>query len=170
MQGTKHNIWLLFWAIASHKGFTAMSQATRFLRLGCPPVLLFLLLAPFHILPPLGVILGTVTGGEDAVASLILAALATGTFIYIGAFEVISEEFGGHSHGGPAPAEATVCTSGNVEGGSSSANQPVAPEARADGAQWCPSRLTKFLVFVFGCGVMYAITAALPSHDELHGH
>lgn len=144
-----------------------MSQATRFLRLGCPPGLLFLLLAPFHILPPLGVILGTVVGGEDVIAALILSALSTGTFIYIGAYEVISDEFGCHSHGDEAPAAATALTGGNVEGGAGGNNQL---ESGAKSGAWFPSRMVKFMVLVFGCGVIYAITAALPSHDELHGH
>lgn len=178
MQGSREDIWLLFSAICSHKVFTTMSQSARFLRLGCSPALLFILLAPFHFLPPLGIVLGAVTGQEHSTASLVLAALATGTFLYVGAFEVVAEEF---AEVGTSQAEEVAETGRSWAGGcfgsgsnSGCIGEPVSGEAGGADAEpaksWVPGRTVKFSIFVFGCGVLFAVTAVLPSHSEVHGH
>lgn len=183
-QGSKNDIWILFSAICSHKIFTTMSQSARFLRIGCPPGLLFILLAPFHLLPPLGVVLGAITSREDEVASLVLAALATGTFLYVGAFEVVAEEF---AEAGPSPgaqaqvsdaaAGGTGCwpdsCAGNRSSESGCIGEPVEVGAATGGhalLSWVPGRKVKFGMFVLGCGAIFAVTAALPAHSEIHAH
>ena len=153
-----------------------MSQSARFLRLGCPPGLLFVLLLPFHLLPPLGVVLGAVTGSENATASLILAGLATGTFLYVGAFEVVAEEFADTGHnpedpedghrGTPCLGSNSACIGAPVTADDEKSNDGSAGVAGA----WVPGRTLKFAIFVVGCGVLIAVTAALPSHDEIHNH
>lgn len=113
-----------------------MSQSARFLRLGCPPGLLFVLLAPFHLLPPLGVVLGTVTGDEDPFVSLLLAALATGTFLYVGAFEVVAEEFAEAGGNLEAPREELAVSPGNFAIPADSSDPDDALEAGCAGGRW----------------------------------
>eukprot|EP00892_Ulva_mutabilis_P009092 jgi/Ulvmu1/6555/UM003_0190.1 len=171
----KEDVWLLFVSITSHKVFTTMSQSARFLRLGCPPGLLFLLLLPFHILPPLGVVLGAVTGNEDPLAALILAGLSTGTFFYVGGYEIIAEEFSNaHAHPTPrGPNGGPDCCDGD---GSGCIGLPLPPgkpvdsdgDDGGDANDWSPSKLLKFAVFVLGIGTLMAVTAALPSHAHDH--
>eukprot|EP00892_Ulva_mutabilis_P001617 jgi/Ulvmu1/11456/UM076_0032.1 len=62
LHSNKEGVWLLFMSITSDNVFTTMPQSARFLRPGCPPGLLFLLLFPIHILPPLCAALGATTG------------------------------------------------------------------------------------------------------------
>jgi zinc transporter ZupT len=52
---------------------------------------------PYHIIPPLAIVFAALAGAENPSASLILTGFSTGTFLYIGAFEVICEEFAEHS-------------------------------------------------------------------------
>lgn len=157
-----------------------MSQSARFLRLGCPPGLLFILLAPFHLLPPLGVVLGAITSREHQGVSLVLAALATGTFLYVGAFEVVAEEF---AESGPSPGARAQVRGGDggpgcwppcASGGDSGCIAEPAEEGGAKGGRalqsWLPGRKVKFAIFVAGCGVIFGVTAALPAHSEIHNH
>ena len=156
-----------------------MSQSSRFLRLGCPPGLLFVLLLPFHLLPALAVGLGAAVGYEDPVAALILGGLSTGTFIYVGAFEIVAEEFAGcHSHGsgeedccsGPClGSEASACIDAPVISDVDEKNKAKSAAGEL-ASEWAPNRVLKFAIFVLGCGVLAAITAALPSHEDLHAH
>eukprot|EP00892_Ulva_mutabilis_P009091 jgi/Ulvmu1/6554/UM003_0188.1 len=181
LAGSREDVWLLFATICSHKVFTTMSQSARFLRLGCPPGLLFLLLLPFHILPPLGVVLGAITGQENPTVSLVLAGLATGTFIYVGAFEVVAEEFADAGHAPPVADDAAAVGATPecyVSPNSDCIGAPVAEHVREHGRgaaaatkkAWIPGRALKFAVFMAGCGALLAVTAALPAHSEIHDH
>ena len=181
---------ILFAAIASHKWLAAMSISTRFLRAGTGRLQLFLLLLPFHIIPPLAIVIAAAVRAESAVAALVLSGLATGTFIYIGAFEVICEEFSGaHAHGAPASeaalksTEAGAAAQSRVHGHSAhecSAGGGSAVDATARGyisstpAQaagteqrvWLPGQRVKFTAYCAGVGLFLGITAALPAHEH----
>lgn len=157
---------LLYAAICAHKVFTAMSLSTRFLRLQCPLKLLTLLLLPFHLLPPLAVILAAAVGSENALASLIMVSLATGTFLYVGAFEVVCEEFAEHeSHH-----ESNMRLDSTSKMGIPSEVQMVGDESAVtvnkERGEWHPSKRIKFLMFLIGCGILLGITAALPKHEH----
>ena len=161
MQDTRRDAFILWVAIALHKGFTAMSIATRFLRKGASPLQLFLLLLPYHLLPPAAILVAAGVGSSDAGASTILSALATGTFIYIGAYEVVSEEFG------PQPAAASPEASAVAKkvAGSEDGMESCASEAQQK--EWVPSKAMKFGAFIVGTGLLIGLLAAVP-HDHDH--
>lgn len=54
----------------------------------------------FALVAPLGVLSGVWVTNVPSLVLLILNGLAAGTFIYIGAYEVISDEFGHHRGNG----------------------------------------------------------------------
>lgn len=182
MQTLRQDVLILYMAICAHKVFTVISLSTRFLRLGCPLPLLTVFLLPFHLLPPLAIVAAAAVGTESSIAALFLMSLATGTFLYVGAFEVVSEEFG-HSHDlspmdnkhiEEAAAAAAVAqsddpvmapeakTAETVSGGA--ATSPGDGGNASDNPAWYPSKVHKFLAFLFGCGAILAITAVLPEH------
>lgn len=51
----------------------------------------------FAVIAPIGVGIGLATDGVGPFALVMLDSLAAGSFIYVGAYEVISEEFPHHS-------------------------------------------------------------------------
>lgn len=53
-------------------------------------------LGAFACVAPLGILSGIWVSGVPDLVLLILNGLSAGTFIYIGAYEVISDEFGQH--------------------------------------------------------------------------
>lgn len=177
MQTSRKDLLVLYAAICAHKVFTSMSLATRFLRLGCPLRLLTILLLPFNVLPPLAVVLAAAVGSDSALASLIMVGLATGTFLYVGAFEVVCEEF--------AERDAHERASGKVNVSLDSLNLPAPANGRMrdsqmatssqaeegvkdhEAGEWHPGKQVKFAMFALGCGVLLGITAALPKHEHL---
>lgn len=159
---TRRDVFIFWVAIALHKGFAAMSIATRFLRKGASPVQLFFLLLPYHLLPPAAILVAAAVGSSNPGVSTILSALATGTILYIGAYEVISEEFG------PQPAAVETTPAAKKVAGSEDGSDPeVAGVPGANGKAWVPSKAMKFAAFSFGTLLLIGLLAAVP-HD--HGH
>lgn len=154
VQSKRNDVLILFLAIWSHKFFEAVGLGTRFVRVAnCSPAHMTLLLLPYHLLPPLAVIVGAfVSHGTGPTTTMVLAALATGTFIYVGAFEVTAEEFGG-AHDAAALQPCQI---------SSSSNSCAEVEAA-----WVPSHRVKWVVMVLGAGTIMGLMAALP---ESHAH
>lgn len=166
VQGTQEDVLLLFAVIMSHKVFASMSLATRFLRLGCRPSRLVLVMLPYQILPPLAVIVGTFIESQNPTASLVLTCLATGTFLYVGAYEVTAEEFGTHSH--RADVFEIKSLNGRKSCIASDAPELGREERSVDGkAPWYPSKPVKFLTYFIAVGVFMIITWVLP---EPHDH
>jgi zinc transporter 1/2/3 len=88
-----------FVAIVAHKMFAAISLGTRFVVEGASLPELCLWMIPFALATPLGVGIGVaVDGGASPLALSLLEGLSAGTFLYIGAFEVLAHEFGAHHH------------------------------------------------------------------------
>ena len=149
-----------------------MSLSTRFLRLGCSLKLLTILLLPFHLLPPLAVILAAAVGSDSPIASLIMVGLATGTFLYVGAFEVVCEEFAEHEqHQTSATSAKQAAKLDSVYLGPPPASDgqlgASAVELKEHGSvEWRPSKQVKFMMFLLGCGLLLSITAALPKHEH----
>ena len=160
---------LLFVAISLHKAFSAMSISTRFLMKAASPTQLFVLLLPYHVLPPVAILVAAAAGATAPAASLLLSGLATGTFVYIGAFEVVSEEFADCSEAvkAAAAAAAAVAADGAAVHGEGDDEIP-ALGVRVERGYWVPSKGVKAAAFVSGAGLLLALLAAVP-HEHHHG-
>ena len=91
---------------------------------------------------PIAILIGTALDDVPALVNLILTALSTGTFLYIGAYEVISEEF----------------QKTKIEG-KLLMNSPTTVVT---------SRYMKFLAIVLGVAVISGV-AFIPHADHGHG-
>lgn len=138
-----------------------------------PPRLMLLLLLPYHVLPPVAVLAGAAAGREMPLLSLILLALATGMFLYVGAFEVVCEEFAQHIIGSTTSKQAVVVKgAAETEGMGENRHHAVDAEARmgnqaaAKAPEWYPSKGLKFFMFLLGSGCLLGLTAALPRHSH----
>jgi hypothetical protein len=164
LQISKADAVLLFGAISMHKVFSAMSIATRFLRRDCPPTLLCTLLLPYHIIPPLAIILAAVVGAENPSASLVLTGFSTGTFLYIGAFEVICEEFAEHTQAGPDGGRKEV---GRLDKDEEPSGMITGTVANAHTA-WRPNKLQTFAAFLLGVIIQLGLLAVKPGAEHVH--
>jgi len=104
------NFWILFGGVAVHKGFVALTFGMKvysvwgasdsFQRWTLRVVSLL-----WALLPALCVLIGYfISATIDPVALLVLSSLAAGTFLYIGSFEILSEEFEHSHYAGDSPA------------------------------------------------------------------
>ena len=98
--------------------------------------------ALFALTAPIAILIGTALDDVPALVNLILTALSTGTFLYIGAYEVISEEF---------------------RKGKSEERTLLRGAARV-----VTSRYLKFLAIVLGLAVISGV-AFIPHADHGHG-
>jgi ZIP Zinc transporter len=174
---SRKDVLLLYSAICAHKVFTTMSLATRFLRLGCPLKLMTMLLLPFHLLPPLAIVLSAVVGSDSPLSSLILVSISTGTFLYVGAFEVVCEEFAEHEdhddhedrddrqqhHGHEIP---SIIADDVLQTSEEQMISTVASIKKHAAVDWRPSKQIKFAMFALGACLLLGITAGLPK--DLH--
>lgn len=92
-QDDRKTLLILFASIASHKFAAAMALSSRFMKNGAVFLKAFFFVFLFSLLGPFSIMLGTVLHGVPALVHLILNGLASGTFVYIGAYEVVHEEF-----------------------------------------------------------------------------
>ncbi|GLI61957.1 hypothetical protein VaNZ11_004520 [Volvox africanus] len=86
---------LLFAAIASHKAVSALALSSRFMREGATMAQVTVYVGPFCLVAPVSILAGVYVGRVAPIARLVFSCFATGTFIYVGASEVIMEEFEG---------------------------------------------------------------------------
>ncbi|GFR47458.1 hypothetical protein Agub_g9184 [Astrephomene gubernaculifera] len=86
---------LLLAAIASHKAVSALALSSRFLKEGATMKQVTIYVGPFCLVAPLSILAGVYVGRVAPLASLVFSCFATGTFLYVGASEVIMEEFEG---------------------------------------------------------------------------
>ena len=91
MQNESDNVTTIAVAIISHKAPAAFSIGTKFMRNGLDFKTSAALIALFACVTPVGI--GITAGSSDATARLVLEGLAAGTFIYIGATEIATDEF-----------------------------------------------------------------------------
>lgn len=170
---------LLFGAITAHKIPASMSMSIRFLRRGAGLLPLILLMLPYHLLPPLAILIAAGVQESGDTAPFVLSGLAAGTFLYVGAFEVICEEFSGGSHHDEAPLEAAKQVPGagsHTHGHSAHSCDGDGVDATAQGyvtgtpakhkEGWNPGRRTKFAAYCIGVALLLGITAALPEHEH----
>uniref|UniRef100_A0A061RZJ9 Solute carrier family 39 (Zinc transporter), member 1/2/3 n=1 Tax=Tetraselmis sp. GSL018 TaxID=582737 RepID=A0A061RZJ9_9CHLO len=101
------NFWTLFAGVAIHKSFVSFAfgsklHSARKLDRSGHHLVLWTMAILWSLLPALCLLIGHLASdGLNAVSKVVFGALAGGTFLYIGSFEVLGEEFG--SHHSPAP-------------------------------------------------------------------
>lgn len=96
----RSDFWVLFGAISSHKAVSALALSSRFLAEGASTADLLAYVAPFALVPPAAIVFGLSVGAVDPLLSLVLSCFAAGTFLYVGASEVLTEEFEGDVRAG----------------------------------------------------------------------
>jgi len=95
------SFWILFLAVAAHKGVSALALSARFMRDGATMRQVMLLVGPFTLVAPCSIALGAWAGASlPAGPQLVLNCMAAGTFLYVGANEVLAEEFEGDVRAG----------------------------------------------------------------------
>lgn len=105
----ENDFWIFVGAVCTHKFFVALSFGMKVYALwGTSDTgqrwTLAVMSALWAALPALCVVIGYVIASSiSALSQLVLTSLAAGTFLYIGSFEILSEEFV-HSHG-PSPCD-----------------------------------------------------------------
>jgi solute carrier family 39 (zinc transporter), member 1/2/3 len=92
-------------AILAHKGAAAFSLGVSFVKANMPKRRAWGLIATFACVTPFGIFIGSALGsilsGENGeIVEGVFDALAAGSFMYIAAVDIITEEFGDaeHSH------------------------------------------------------------------------
>ncbi|KAL1139501.1 hypothetical protein AAG570_006484 [Ranatra chinensis] len=100
------NVWTLSGALATHKLVIAFCVGVELVSSGTKVLLIFIYVATFAAVTPLGIGLGlgmSLEGGGAPgglpVASVVLQGMAAGTLLYVVFFEVLQREKGGHRHG-----------------------------------------------------------------------
>ena len=169
---TTASMWNLFIAISCHKFFESVSLGARFVVEGMSVMACVMWLLPFSLSIFIGVVIGTVVPANNYIASTIFQGLSAGTFIYVGAFEVLSHEFGSHHHGsggmlgGKKPAEHDECIHDArdcpVEGEDGkavvmSSDASVPPHSHSPDALTRMARFQLYGAFVLGCTAMMLI-------------
>ena len=93
MQSSRSNLITIMVAICSHKAPAAFSIGSKFIRNGMAFRQVLMLVVIFSLVTPLGIAIGIGVGTSSPMAALILEGLAAGTFIYVGAAEISTDEF-----------------------------------------------------------------------------
>jgi len=100
-QDDRTDFWALFASVASHKLPAAIAVTTRFIQNDASFGTSLLGVFMFAIIAPAGVFVGLAADNVPPLVSVIIQGLAAGTFVYIGAYEILHQEFDGHqSHRG----------------------------------------------------------------------
>ena len=156
VQGERSNVITIAVAICSHKAPAAFSIGAKFLRDGMPVKLVLPLIGAFSLVTPVGIGIGICIGSAKPVLRLILEGLAAGTFIYVGATEITTDEFEMIARScqtlhGSAPKVAI-----DVEDGHHT--------HRVHGAPGRMARLTAFSAYAAGCLVIMLSNLAPHAH------
>mmetsp|Transcript_35557 Transcript_35557/g.49358 ORF Transcript_35557/g.49358 Transcript_35557/m.49358 type:complete len:444 (-) Transcript_35557:145-1476(-) len=149
IQSDKEGLLLIFWAIISHKSVVALSLGVKFLTDGATTLQAFVLLTAFSLVTPIGTLIGMAVDNENGTTSMILNGLSAGTFLYIGASEVVVDEF---------ELSATAYLS------SEKFNAENNPNASRQSAH-AKDRRIKFICMLCGVGVI-ALASLTPSHEH----
>ena len=162
MQGTRSRVGAVAVAICAHKGAAAFSVGSKFMRSGLPTAHVIALVLAFTLVTPFGIVVGILSGGATPIAKLVLEGLGAGTFIYIGATEISSDEF-----------EMTARACDEMHGVSSSLSKKKTPDAEKAGhththhSHEPPSRSARLLAFsAYGAGVFVILMSNLAPHAD----
>lgn len=94
LEEERREVWSLILAIASHKWAASISLGISLHKsFDKNYLLIVILLIVFSLSTPIGVGIGMIISKESDLTNVIFNALAAGTFIYVAASEIISEEF-----------------------------------------------------------------------------
>eukprot|EP00238_Polyblepharides_amylifera_P015617 CAMPEP_0196575542 /NCGR_PEP_ID=MMETSP1081-20130531/4996_1 /TAXON_ID=36882 /ORGANISM="Pyramimonas amylifera, Strain CCMP720" /LENGTH=539 /DNA_ID=CAMNT_0041893879 /DNA_START=46 /DNA_END=1665 /DNA_ORIENTATION=- len=93
IQSDRQDVFLVFWAILAHKSVVALSLGVKFLTDGASTFQTMTLLTAFSLVSPIGILIGMAIDNENGTTSMILNGISAGTFLYIGATEVVVDEF-----------------------------------------------------------------------------
>ena len=152
VQSSKTNITTVAIAIMSHKAPAAFSIGFAFYKSGVTALKnICAIIFAFSMVTPIGIAIGVAIGSSSPVASLILEGLAAGSFIYVGATEIATDEF-----------ETSTEKCDDVHG--MDAGSRVSHTHRVHEAPKMPVRMQKFLAYTAGVGVI--LLAGLATHDE----
>lgn len=91
---------MLFMAIASHKLISGLALSSRFLKDGATTRQITLYVGPFVLVAPTAILAGMYVSNVHPLVHLALSCFATGTFLYVGASEIVEEEFEGDMRSG----------------------------------------------------------------------
>eukprot|EP00775_Hariotina_reticulata_P010088 gene10088-10243_t len=91
---------MLFMAIASHKLISGLALSSRFLKEGATTRQITLYVGPFAFVAPAAILVGMFVRDVNPIVHLCLSCFATGTFLYVGASEIVEEEFEGDMRSG----------------------------------------------------------------------
>jgi len=147
------DFWIIFGAVAVHKAFVSLTFGMKVYTVwgvsdSCQRWTLGAISLIWALLPALCLVIGyAVSASINAMALLVLTSLAAGTFLYIGSFEILSEEF---EHAHTAGECADAC------------GDPLAPPQQTGAWGTKPShRYNKFLAIIIGVGVV-SLMALVP--------
>jgi solute carrier family 39 (zinc transporter), member 1/2/3 len=147
LQDSRREFLLLLIAIASHKLISGVALSSRFLKDGATTAQITLYVAPFALIAPTAIAAGASLRGVGPMLTLLLSCFATGTFLYVGASEIVEEEFEGDPRAGRVDISATA-------------------------ARWA-----KFAALLAGVGAIAALSMLPDVHDHggggglgAHGH
>lgn len=99
LANTKLDAFLLAMSIGLHQPAESVALLVSFIKTGLPTKTIAKMLALFSCVGPLGVASGLlVSQYAGKMADAVLVALAAGTFVYVGATEVVADEFEGQEH------------------------------------------------------------------------
>ena len=164
---SRSSMWAIAIAIMSHKFLSdSLAVGVRLLSQGAKRAEVCLWMIPISLSSPLGVVIGMYVAGTNAYADAALRGLSAGTYLYVGAFDVLAHELvhllsPAHSHShhkdtalDAAPAEADDC--------------PVttAPHNCSDSTRSGARRM--LFGFCVGCFVIMMLGFIPGSHDHAH--
>jgi len=151
VQSTRTNITAVAIAIISHKAPAAFSIGFAFYKSGVTTYKhMCAIMFAFACVTPLGIAIGVGIGSSSPTASLILEGLAAGSFIYVGATEIATDEF-----------ETSAEACGDKHGLQA---EHIAHSHRVHQAPDRKNRLKKFFAYAAGVGTI--LLAGLATHDD----
>jgi len=151
VQSTRAQITAVAIAIISHKAPAAFSIGFAFLKSGVTTYTrMCAIMFAFACVTPVGIAIGIGIGSSSRLASLIIEGLAAGSFIYVGATEIATDEF-----------ETSAKACGDKHGLQA---EHIAHSHRVHQAPDRKTRLKKFFAYAAGVGTI--LLAGLATHED----
>jgi solute carrier family 39 (zinc transporter), member 1/2/3 len=151
VQSTRTQITAVAIAIISHKAPAAFSIGFAFLKSGVTTYTrMCAIMFAFACVTPIGIAIGIGIGSSSPMAALIIEGLAAGSFIYVGATEIATDEF-----------ETSAKACGDKHGLQA---EHIAHSHRVHQAPDRKTRLKKFFAYAAGVGTI--LLAGLATHED----
>lgn len=156
-------------AICSHKAPAAFSIGAKFIKYGLTRFESLVLIVLFACVTPLGICIGLAANQAGGLTLLILEGLSAGTFLYIGATEVSTDEFETCARAcGEIRTGVKSGKGGSGKGGMESGTGVALCEESVI-VHGAPSRVDRFWAFSaysIGCFVIFMSALATPEHSH----